>query len=1374
MLQSLWNSRYVAVCVCDLRGRVLDVNDAACGFVGRARATLLGGSIYDAVDNSDHVYDVHQHLLGYAKADKSTIELVRIMSASDLSHAADSRAADSHAAEPLSFWQVAAEDVAEADVTLELRTTHGTLSIDAEVSCYQTSKGEVFLVHVLPVPATATITPLQPAAHQTPAAITTDITGESSDYHASVRHWLASMPEVFDSLLPGAIAIVDRDGVYHDVRHAPGFVPRVPPEQCLGKTFEEVLPADIAKQLRYAIEHVFRSKQPYYFTSSTMTPEGMRYYEVRYSYLDEQFCVGVKYDVTERKQLEQRLAASNARAQALVDAIPDGVMTISRVGVFESVQLPKDFALQYSPELFIGKHLDDIPEVADMREAIRHYVAQTLDSKKQHTHSYEVTVAGKTHYRDLRFSYLDENTCLVLIRDVSEWMDMALSLQDVQVRFDRFMQTSDDIFAVVDLAEETLLYINASYERLTGYSPRAVFSDMASMGFLSTIDPRDHERMYRLRNTLQQGRGTQLELRLLCRDGSTRWLLVRSRVVLGGQSAIVVATDISELKRSQAELAASRDELRNIYYALPDAIARLDSTGKYVSVKMPSYFDAIADRDTLLGSYIEDTLPPDVGATLRKHFERTRDEGVLQVCRYDVPHQGEVISREVRFVCLANGDVLGVYRDITKRRRTERALKRRNRDMQALIDALPDSIFRLDRMGVCLEHKAAGAYPVYPPSSRADEMQGSLLTDFAPPEIVPLLHHHMDTLRATGELQVFNYALARDGQTHYREAHLVPMSNGEMLLHVRDISHLRRTERTLLQRERDTRILLEALPDAIMRFDHEGVCLDSKLPNYANINPDMPASEMIGKRLEDIAPAEAVPVLKTYLAKTLETQQPQQCEYRLQQHGRTFDRDARFMPLDNAEVLVIVRDITRERHSERELARRERQLQAIFNTLPYDIIRYNREGVCLEHKPARDFQSFSPHAQAGIVGKSLAEIAHPDSRDIALSHFAALLETNQARVFDYQLQHEGRTIYREATFLPLGDDEVLSVVRDVSEQRRLEQTIIESEQQMRAIFSAIPDVIAQFSREGVYLGDIHSGRVANLVALEQVQGKTFLEMDNLTADDARALQAALEQTFRTQKEHNHEYDIDISGKTYRRELRFVYLNEAICLGILRDITPWHEMDMALQGALEHSTALLKEVHHRVRNNLQVLSSVLHLHAASLEDDLAKRVLLENRRRIQTLALVHRVLYDNESYAKIALDQYLSSGAGLFAADMRRLGVVLELDTESVFADLDHAIPFGLIVNELISNALRHAFVNASYQDGTLEPRVHIALQQQDNTVTLEVSDNGVGLPADFHDTPQDTLGMTVITSLSEQLEGTFHVHNRDGADGTRAILTFTC
>ena len=693
VLQSMWQSRYLAVCVCDLQGQVLHVNDAGCGLLGRAEASLLGVSIYDHVENSSQLYKDHQQLLSYAKAEKNTAELAQIMSAHEVSRRGQSW-----------LWHVNAEDVSEAEVALELITSRGTLTTEAEVTCHQTAAGEVFLIHLIPVPTD------QPQQHlQQPRSLIRDVSRSvtrssqpsqptpgnaeaSTDYYMGLRRWLDTVPEIFDTLLPGAVAILDRDGVYHDARNAPDYVSNVAAEQCIGKTLEQVLAPELVPQRRRALEHVFSSKQPYRFIDTITRPEGVRYYDVCYSYIDEQFCLGVKYDITDRYQLEQRLAASEARANAMLAAIPDGVLTITREGVFSYVQPPKDFAFEHPVSAFIGKHLDEIPEAANMREVIRHYVHQTLETKTQHTHSYDVTINGKTCYRDMRFSYLDADTCLVLVRDVSEWLDTALALQGVQARFDQFMRVTDDIFAVLDLSEYTLLYINPSYERLTGYNPRVVFSDLANMRFLDTIDPRDHERMYQLRSALKQGRDMTLEYRMVCRDGSTRWMLLRCRVVLGAQTAVCVATDISELKHSQDTLAASRDYLRNMYEALPDAIARLNPEGRYVSVKMPRYFASIASRDELLGSRIEDTLPAEVAALMREHFERTLEHGVMQVCRYDVPHQGDVVSREVRFVRLADGDVLGVYRDITQPRRTERELAHRERQLQAIFDTLPYGI----------------------------------------------------------------------------------------------------------------------------------------------------------------------------------------------------------------------------------------------------------------------------------------------------------------------------------------------------------------------------------------------------------------------------------------------------------------------------------------------------------------------------------------------------------------------------------------------------------------------------------------------------------------------------------------------------------
>jgi PAS domain S-box-containing protein len=1404
MLGSLWNSRYVAACICDLRGQVLYVNDAACGLLGQARESLVGLSIYDLTDydlteRSSHLFDAHQTLLSYAKAEKSTAELVQIMSKRD--------AANSNMQHfP---WQIGSEDVAEAEVVLELHTSRGTLVTEAEVTCQQTARGEVFLTHLMPVPAhqPTSSTPSQPAAtplttppdnpvnnsavNNSAVNNSTNHTSNTSseakpeadyeeDYYNSVRQWLDSVPEVFHSLLPGAIALVDRDGVYHDVKQAPGFVAQVPAEQCIGKTFEEVLPADMAAERRRAIEHAFRTKQPYYFVSSQLTPEGRHYYEVRYSYLDEQFCVGVKYDITEKYQLEQRLAASQARAQSMLAAIADGVITISRAGIFLSIQAPKDFQFEHPVSAFIGKHLDDVPEVADIREAIRHYVSQTLDSKKQHTHSYEIAINGKTHYRDLRFSYLDDDTCLILVRDVSEWLNVAMYLQDVQTRFDQFMRVSDDIFAIIDIKEEKLKYINPSYQRLTDYSPQVMFADMNNMGFLQTIDPRDHSRIYQLRDALQQGRDMALEFRLLCRDGSTRWLLLRCRVVVGGQTAMCVATDISELKRSQHKLTASRDHLHRLYTAFPDAIMRFNHEGVCLDVKLPSYENINSDMpaSAMIGKMLDEVAPAEAVPVLQAHLAKTLETGRPQQCEYNLQHQGRTFYREARFVPLENAEVLTIIRDISNERRVEGQLARRERQLQGIFDVLPSSISRYDRRGVCLEHKPARYFQSLSPHADAG-LVGKTLADIAHPDARDTVTAYFEALLASNQPQTFDYGLEQAGRLVYREATMLPLGDDEVLTVIRDVSEQRRIEQRLIEREQHTNALFEALPDGVIHLDADGVYLGIKMPRTFEATIPIDPETTIGKTLEQVLPAETAATLRHHFNLTLQTGKMQVFDYTLptvaQTAGQTAGvniREIHLVKLREGEVLGVVRDVSEQRQGKLELQARTDHLQALFDALPDSAAHLSRDGVYLGMHIAPDFEPALPAGH--FLDKRLEDVLPPDLAALHQHHLEQALRTNTMQVFQYAITFQQATYHHEVRLKKLNDDEVIGTLRDVTKQVQGQLALAASEQQMRAILLAMPDVIAQFNRQGVYLGDIHSGRSDNLIPLEQVQGKTFAEMGVLPADTVNILQAALEATFVTQEEHTHDYDIELNGNTYYRELRFIYLNERTCLGILRDITPWREMDIALQHALEHSTALLKEVHHRVRNNLQVLSSVLHLHAASLDDELAKRVLLENRRRVQTLALVHRVLYDNDSYAKIALDQYLASGVGLFAADMRRTGVVLELDTKSVYADLDHAIPFGLIVNELVNNVVRHAFVVADYPNDPPKATLQLSLYQQDNQVILQVIDNGVGLPKNFTEKQQNTLGMAIITSLSDQLAGTFAITNRIGTTGTQATLTFTC
>jgi PAS domain S-box-containing protein len=188
---------------------------------------------------------------------------------------------------------------------------------------------------------------------------------------------------------------------------------------------------------------------------------------------------------------------------------------------------------------------------------------------------------------------------------------------------------------------------------------------------------------------------------------------------------------------------------------------------------------------------------------------------------------------------------------------------------------------------------------------------------------------------------------------------------------------------------------------------------------------------------------------------------------------------------------------------------------------------------------------------------------------------------------------------------------------------------------------------------------------------------------------------------------------------------------------------------ALRVSLAEKETLLQEVHHRVKNNLQVVASLINLQSRQVSDAGARDVLDATKQRVQAIALLHEGLYRSNDLASVDLGPYLRGLASdLLRANSdpaRDIKVVCEV--AGPHTNMDSAVPLGLIVNELVSNALKHAF------RGRSSGKVTVRLEQQAELAELRVSDDGCGLPADFSSERSDSLGLRLVTNLARQLDG---------------------
>ena len=201
----------------------------------------------------------------------------------------------------------------------------------------------------------------------------------------------------------------------------------------------------------------------------------------------------------------------------------------------------------------------------------------------------------------------------------------------------------------------------------------------------------------------------------------------------------------------------------------------------------------------------------------------------------------------------------------------------------------------------------------------------------------------------------------------------------------------------------------------------------------------------------------------------------------------------------------------------------------------------------------------------------------------------------------------------------------------------------------------------------------------------------------------------------------------------------------------------------LQTSYDEKVLLLKEIHHRVKNNLQIIASLLNLQSRYITDDATLAIIRESQNRVKAMALVHEKLYRSEDIAHISLQEYIRFlGTGLFQSyDAKNRGIQFVLEIRDISVDINAAIPLGLILNELISNSLKYAFPEGKTGE------VVISVQKDDHTLTVIFRDNGIGIPPDLDWKNTQSLGLRLVNTLVDQMDGTIEL---DRSDGTRFTL----
>ncbi len=350
--------------------------------------------------------------------------------------------------------------------------------------------------------------------------------------------------------------------------------------------------------------------------------------------------------------------------------------------------------------------------------------------------------------------------------------------------------------------------------------------------------------------------------------------------------------------------------------------------------------------------------------------------------------------------------------------------------------------------------------------------------------------------------------------------------------------------------------------------------------------------------------------------------------------------------------------------------------------------------------------------------------------------------------------------------------EIAFVAHNITEKVENERKVLDSEASNRATVSAIPDMLFKVNKQGFFTGfkfndegtklfkefayttDLFGQHVSQIFKNKQI-GRSFL--------------INIQKALKTGEIHTQNFTIPfIIGKTDKKmfyENRYSRINSQEVVVIARDVTDKVEFEARLIESVREKEILLKEVHHRVKNNLQVISSILNLQSSYVEDEKTLEIINESQNRIRSMSYIHESLYQTKDFSSINFKGYITNlvqnlvhSYQLFSGKTQ-----LRLEVQEVQLVLDQAIPCGLILNELVSNSLKYAYPEGEGGE------IFILIKETLGKVHIQVEDFGAGLPEGFKIEDSDSLGLGLVETLVDQIDGELIMKTENG---TKYLIIF--
>lgn len=592
-----------------------------------------------------------------------------------------------------------------------------------------------------------------------------------------------------------------------------------------------------------------------------------------------------------------------------------------------------------------------------------------------------------------------------------------------------------------------------------------------------------------------------------------------------------------------------------------------------------------------------------------------------------------------------------------------------------------------------------------------------------------------------------------------------------------EISERARAENFIIEAEEKFRSLVEnALIGIYIIQDDKYIYVN---PKYEDIFGYY-KGEMNGRNAWDIVAPRFEMLVKENIRKRInnEIKTIQYTFKALKKDGTEIDVEVRGSTmLYNKKLSIIgtLQDITERLKAEQELRNSRQKLMLHFESTPLGVIEWDMNFRIVQWNDAavRIFgwkQNEVLHQKADIIIPDNAKVYINEIWENLINQKGGERSTNE------NITKDNRIILCEWYNTPLINDEgkvigVASLVEDITERVKAEDQIKQQKEFLRTVIDTDPNFVFAKDWEGKFtlvnkaLAENYNSTPDELIGKSEADFNPGIsETEHLITDDREVILTGKPKFIAEENVTNIETGENKWYQTIKVPLKGMDGKTQV-LGVAADITARKLAEEMTKKSLHDKELLLKEIHHRVKNNLQIIISLLKLQSNFVYDKRDLEIFNKSRSRIETMSMIHEKLYKSDDISRINIAIYLNDLVThlLKAYHLNSSKIDFELNTDNILMTIDTAIPCGLIVNELINNILKHAF-----PDG-YNGKITLNLFKSGEFLHMEVLDNGIGFPENFNKESTDSLGFKLVDTLVKQLDGNIDVIKNKG---THFIIKF--